>query len=72
MNALIHEEFCKKSKPHDGSVLDCAVLALMDNLEMTNSVNAHVPIKSNTVKKHFYENCSEDDLKMGESNGWQT
>jgi hypothetical protein len=45
-------------------VLDCAALVFMDNLEMTNSANTHVPVKSNAVKKHFYKNCSEDDLKM--------
>jgi hypothetical protein len=31
---------------------------------MTNGTNAHAPVKSNAVKKHFYENCSEDDLIM--------
>jgi hypothetical protein len=45
-------------------VLDCAVLVFMDNLEMMNSVNTHILVKSNAVKKHFYENCGEDDLKM--------
>jgi hypothetical protein len=45
-------------------VLDCAVLVFMDNLEIMNSVNTHVPVKSNAMKKHFCDNCSEDDLKM--------
>jgi methyl coenzyme M reductase subunit D len=45
-------------------VLDSALLVFMDNLEMTNSAASHVAVKSNAVKKHFHENCSEDDLKM--------
>jgi hypothetical protein len=40
------------------------VLVFIDNLEMTNSANTHAPVKSNAVKNHFYEDCSEDDLKM--------
>jgi hypothetical protein len=64
INSSVFEEFCRKSAPKDGSALDIAVFVFMDNLEMTNSANSRALVQSNAVKKHFYEICSEDDLKM--------
>jgi hypothetical protein len=50
---------CKRSKPKDGSRLDTACVIFMDDLYMADSTGTHVPVASNSVKKEFYQHCSE-------------
>jgi hypothetical protein len=64
VNAAVFEDWCRKNRPQDDSFLKPAVLVLMDHLEMTNSRKAYIPVTSNQVKRHFYENCGEDDCKL--------
>ena len=64
INAATFEDFCEASCPDDGSILDAAVMVFMDNLQMSDSVKTMTAVKSNAIKKHFYQNCAEDDLKM--------
>ena len=66
INAAVFEEWCKKNKPADGSVLNGAVVVLMDDLQMTDSKKSYVSVKSNQVKRNFYENCGENDCKLPE------
>lgn len=69
INSQVFEEFCKKNKPADGSVLSGAIVILMDDLVMTNDQDDYVPMKSNETKKWFWENCGEDDCKTSNDHG---
>ena len=69
INAAIFEQYCRTNRPANGAVLDSAAIIFMDNLEMKNSSNTPVPVQSNAVKKHFYENCAENDLDVGDKRG---
>ncbi len=67
INAAIFERWCEDNRPQDGTVLEHACVIFMDDLEMTNSKKSYVPIKSNQLKRHFFEHCSENDCKMSKS-----
>lgn len=67
INSAIFEDWCEANRPQDGSVQKNACIILMDNLEMTKSSGSYVEVTSNEVKHFFYENCSENDCKIGDS-----
>lgn len=69
VNASVFEEYCRTNAPADQSVLESALIIFMDTLEMKNSAKTLFPIKSNAVKKHFYENCAENDCTLGDRRG---
>ena len=68
INASIYDSWTTRNKPEDGSVLKAACLVFMDELYMNDGSKTAVPITSNMVKRHFYENCTESECNFG-SNG---
>ena len=68
INAAIFDDWTKVNDKHDGSVLTSACVVLMDDLYMNDSSKISVPVDSNLVKRHFYENCTESECNFG-SNG---
>ena len=65
VNCSMFERYCDNNQPAvPGDLFKPAVLIFMDDLEMQNSKEVYVPIKSNSVKKYFYENCGESCLKL--------
>ena len=68
LNAGVFEEFCEANEPPDSSLLDEAILVLMDNLFMHDDAKTYVSVRSNEVKKYFYANCGEDNCKTNEHN----
>ena len=67
VNSAVFEEWCRRNRPADNSVLQEAVVIFMDHLQMTNTKKTYIPVKSNRVKRFFYENCGENDCKLPES-----
>ena len=63
INAAIFEQYCEENKPLDDSILDDAVVILMDNLEMQKSSKSYVSIVSNALKQFFWEHCSEHSCR---------
>ena len=68
INASIFDLWTERNKPSDGSTLKVACLVFMDELYMNDGSKTAVPITSNMVKRHFYENCTESECNFG-SNG---
>ena len=64
VNTAIFEDYCQHNRPTDNSVFEGATMIFMDSLCMETSVGTLTAIKSNMVKRHFYENCSEDFCKI--------
>ena len=50
INCAIFEDLCKTNAPMDGSVLNEAVVILMDELQMIQNNNTMTKIRSNAVK----------------------
>ncbi len=65
VNSGIFEDFCKANKPEDGSVLKSAVVVLMDELKMQNGNKKMIYVRSNGMRRHFYEHCGENDCREG-------
>jgi hypothetical protein len=63
INSCIFEQYCDGNQPGNGSVLETAVLILMDNLQIVNAKNTHTYITDVSMKKYFYEQCSESACK---------
>jgi hypothetical protein len=63
INSCIFEQYCDVNQPGDGSVLEMAVLVLMDNLQIVNAKNTHTYITDISMKKYFYEQCGKSDCK---------
>ena len=68
INTAIFEDWCESNRPADGSVQSNACVILMDELQMTDSNNNFVDIRSNAVKRCFFQSCGEDDCKFPKSN----
>lgn len=68
VNCGYFEEYCLHNRPADDSVFEGATIILMDTLVMQTSAKSYTAVKSNLVKRHFYENCSEDTCNFGKSN----
>ena len=68
INTAIFRDWCEANRPADGSVQSNACVILMDELQMTDSNNNFVDIRSNAVKRCFFQSCGEDDCKFPKSN----
>ena len=70
VNSSVFEDFCSVHGSNaPGKYLKSAVMALMDQLEMTTSAKAYTQVTSNAVKKWFYENCGESDVEVSAKKG---
>lgn len=67
VNCGYFEEYCLYNRPEDDSVFEGATIIFMDSLVMENSAKTYTAVKSNLVKRHFYENCSEDTCNYGKA-----
>ena len=67
VNCGFFEEYCQHNRPADDTLFEGATVILMDNLQMQTSGKSYTPVKSNLVKRHFYENCSEDTCNFGKN-----
>ena len=61
INASVFDEFTYDNRPRDGKTLKSACMVFMDDLAMHASSNQYTSISSNSVKKHFYQNCTENE-----------
>ena len=68
INAAVFNSWTKANKPTDGTVLQGACMIFMDDLYMNDGSKTSVPVTSNLMKRHFYENCTESECDFG-SNG---
>ena len=68
INARIFDHITRENCPTNGDTLDGAIMIFMDELECWNSQKQYVPVRSNCVKKHFYEKCSEEDCSKNNEN----
>lgn len=67
INAALFDDWTKCNKPSDGTILAEACMIFMDELYMKDSSKTKVPVTSNSVKRHFYENCTESECNHGKS-----
>lgn len=66
INTSVFDQYCEQNRPDDDSVLDSALLVFMDELMLRDQNKSLRDITSNTVIRHFYENCGENSLEVGE------
>jgi len=60
INSAIFEEYCDAHGNQNDRIFKGACVIFMDDLQMENEAKVLTAVKSNAVKKHFYQNCSED------------
>ena len=65
VNSSMFDEWTKANKPTDDSPLLGACVVFMDDLHMNDSSKTKVPVTSNSVKRHFYQNCTESECNYG-------
>ena len=60
VNTAVFEEYCRKNIQPNNEVFKGAVVILMDDLCVRSGAKKYVAIRSNSVKKAFWEQCGED------------
>jgi len=69
VNASVFNQFCMDNGPADGNVHNGALVALMDQLCVNDLGKTMAPVKSNAVKRCFWETVGESDCKTTEIRG---
>jgi hypothetical protein len=70
INSAIFEEYCHSKGSSVSGMLLSAVMVFMDGLEMKDGQNTYIPVMSNSVKGHFYQNCGENACHVTEKVGF--
>ena len=61
INASVFDEYTYDNKLPNGTPIPSACMIFMDDLSMHAKSHQYNAITSNSVKKHFYENCTENE-----------
>ena len=69
VNASVFNRYCKDNGTTDGTVYKGALVILMDKLFMKDAGNEMTAVKSNAVKRYFWETVGEADCKTTEKGG---
>ena len=65
INSVLFDDMWARSRPADGEKLKNACVIFMDDLCMNDSLKTLVSVKSNSVKRYFYESCSKSACNHG-------
>lgn len=63
INSLVFDQYCKANKPLHGNVVENAALVFMDELHSLNADKIYKPIRGNSFRQHFYENCGDATIE---------
>ena len=69
VNASVFNQFCMDNGPADGNVHNGALVILVDQLHVNDSGKTMVHVKSNAVKRYFWETVGESNCKTTEIRG---
>ena len=69
VNSSVFNRYCTDNGSTDGDIYKGALVILMDELYMKDSGKTMVPVKSNAVKRYFWETVGESDCETTEIKG---